>query len=106
MREERLKKEWAYLGSIFGELIAICSGKLKIDAGGLKTIKYKDILPLPSSAYQVYLASSKEEGQLPLPYLFWDEIPAEKGVGYMKLIGMLIAKRVSYSFLLTLYNDS
>jgi hypothetical protein len=80
MREERLKKEWAYLGSIFGELISICNGKLKIDTASFKKIKYKDILPLPSSAYQVYLASTKDQGQLPLPYLVWEEIPADKGV--------------------------
>jgi len=67
-----LKKEWAYLSLIFAELIAICCGKLKIDIGSSKNVKYKDILPLPSSAFQVYVASKKDEQSLPPPYLTWE----------------------------------
>ena len=60
MKDDRIKKEWHFVGGIFSELIAVCSGKLRIDAGSMKLIRYTDILPLPPSAYHALLASQKE----------------------------------------------
>lgn len=75
MRDERIKKEWVFIGSIFSELISVCCGRLKIDMGPSKLIKYTDFLPLPSSVYQVLVSTSKELNSLPLPYLDWEEAP-------------------------------
>jgi hypothetical protein len=69
MRDEKLKREWGFIGSIFAELISVCCGKLKIDMGTSKIIKYSDILPLPSSAYQALMATQKKEQEMPHPFL-------------------------------------
>ena len=72
----------------------------------MKIIKFTDILPLPSSAYHALNVNKNKENQLPHPFLEWDEIPSNKGQEYIKLIGLLIARRVSYNFLHNLYYDN
>lgn len=74
--------------------------------GASKLISYSDFLPLPSSAYQLLMTNAKEENQLPVPFLNWEEITKEQAGQYMRLIGLVIAKRVCFNFLLNLYNDS
>ena len=71
MREEKVKKEWSFIGSIFSEMIAVCCGKLKIDISSIKNIKYQDILPLPSSAYHLMKISQNAENQMPHVFLDW-----------------------------------
>jgi len=59
MKDDRIKKEWHFIGGIFSELISVCNGKLKVDTGSMKIIKYSDILPLPPSVYHSLVASQK-----------------------------------------------
>ena len=60
MREEKIKKEWGFIGLIFGELVGVCCGKLRVDISGIKNVRYVDVLPLPASAYKVLKESQKE----------------------------------------------
>lgn len=78
MRDEKIKREWAFIGSIFSELIAVCCGKLKVDMGSASVISFTDFLPLPSSVYQLKLQNQKEENELPLPFLDWEEVEPAK----------------------------
>jgi hypothetical protein len=71
MRDEKMRKEWLFIGSIFSELIAVCCGKLKVDMGSSQSVKFIDFLPLPSSVYHAFLLNSKEVNQLPLAFLDW-----------------------------------